>query len=116
MKKLIVFLCFVLFACVGYGQSKKEYCVITISNVGLSKERLVVDADFGDLKEAQSAGKENIIKDENGKKKEFYSLAQVLNYFGSQGWVLKVAFAATKTSGLGGQSQIYHYTFERDKQ
>lgn len=111
---LLVVSC-LLFSGVAFGQTKKEYCVINIQNAGLSKERLVVDVEYGDETEAERASKKNYIKDENGKNKEFYSTAQVLNWFGNQGWSLKTSFVGSKSAGLGVQVPIYFYIFERDK-
>lgn len=111
----VLLVCILCVSAAAFGQAKKEYCMINMADVGFSKERIVVDVDYGDDTEATSKGKENFIKDENGKKKEFYSTAQVLNWFGNQGWVLKATFVANKIKGLGVQVPVYYYTFERDK-
>jgi hypothetical protein len=111
----LLLVCILCVLSAAFGQAKKEYCMINMADVGLSKERIVVDVDYGDDTEATRASKNNYIKDENGKNKEFYSTAQVLNWFGNQGWALKAAFVGTKTKGLGVQVPVYYYTFERDK-
>ena len=106
MKKLyfISFLLITAFTSL-YAQAdttKLEYCEMTTTKRSFSN-KVNVEFDFG---EGRKSGKDNLLKDETGKVKNFDNVVDAMNYLGTRGWKLV-------TASLGVASP-YYYIFRRE--
>ena len=95
--------------------SKQEiYCEIVSQQVGLLKKKIQIEVDFGDPKGIFGSSVGDVLcDDETGKKIEFNSMIDALNYMSSQGWLFVNAY-----SMLEKEEPVYHYIMKKivDKQ
>lgn len=78
-----------------------------IQIVGTSKvfkNKMIVTVDYG-----QNSRQQGVIKEQNGKKMEFNSMIDALNFFTEYGYAFENAYAIT-VSG----SNVYHYILRKD--
>ncbi|MDR2204602.1 MAG: hypothetical protein LBE36_00335 [Flavobacteriaceae bacterium] len=88
MKKIILISAFVFCGVFANAQQKNYvYCEITRSTQ-LFSSKINIIADFG--KE-----KEDYLKDENGNRMKFNSMADAMNFMGTQGWEFVQAYVIT---------------------
>lgn len=87
-------------------EAKEEYCMILASTKLLST-KVNIAVDFG--QEWSFWKDKRSLKDANGKKLEFDSVIDALNYMSSQGWEFVNAYSLT-TSG----QNVLHYVMKRD--
>jgi hypothetical protein len=80
----------------------EEYCEMTTTKRSFSN-KVNVEFDFG---EGKKFGKDNPLKDETGKVKNFDNVVDAMNYLGARGWKLV-------TASLGVASP-YYYIFRRE--
>src|SRR5690606_23634445 len=87
-------------------QAKEEYCMILATSKFLST-KVTIEVDFG---QAWSFWKDKrSLKDENGKRLNFNSVIDALNYMSSEGWEFVNAYAVTVSS-----QNVYHYVMKRN--
>lgn len=86
--------------------AKEEYCMVLASSKFMST-KVNIDVDFG---QAWSFWKDKRgLKDANGKKMEFNSVVDALNYMSSLGWEFVNAYAISVNS-----QNVYHYVMKRE--
>jgi uroporphyrinogen-III synthase len=73
--------------------------------------KLTIQIDFGQRTKFFSAGKETILKDEEGKALDFNSMIDALNFMSQNGFEFVNAYAIT----LGSQN-VYHYILKKKKE
>lgn len=86
--------------------AKEEYCMVLASSKLLST-KVNIAVDFG--QEWSFWKDKRSLKDDSGKKLEFDSVIDALNYMSSQGWEFVNAYALT-TSG----QNVLHYVMKRN--
>jgi hypothetical protein len=90
----------------------KEIDVDYIQIVGQSKSfsnKLTIEIDFGQENKFFSS-KDTQVKDENGKRLEFNSMIDALNFFSANDYNFINAYALTS-----GNQNVYHYLLEKKK-
>jgi len=85
--------------------AKEEYCMILATSKLLST-KLTIQVDFG--QEWSFWKDKRSLKDETGKRIEFNSVIDALNYMAADGWEFVNAYAITV-----GQQNVYHYVMKR---
>ena len=118
MKKFFLPLITLLFSTVAFSQTVndiplKEIDVEYVQIVGTSKllsTKLTIEIDFGQRTKFFSAGKETIVKDENGQKMEFNSMIDALNFMTKNGFEFVNAYAITVSN-----QNVYHYLLRNTK-
>ena len=86
--------------------AKEEYCMVLAKSKLLST-KVNIEVDFG---QAWSFWKDKrSLKDANGKKLNFNSVIDALNYMSSEGWEFVNAYAI-ETDG----QNVYHYVMKRN--
>lgn len=87
--------------------AKQEYCMIVLTTQELLSNKMSISVDFG---QAWSLWKESrTLNDESGKRREFNSIIDALNYMSSQGWEYVNAYSLT----VGEQNKV-HYVMKRE--
>lgn len=108
MKKIIVFIAFVLSFQLANAQSDttkvEQYCKLTATPRLLST-KVTIDVDFG---ESRKLFQDTRMRDEAGKLAKFNGVVDALNYLGAQGWTIVNAFPV-----LVNNTTVYHYYFKR---
>lgn len=103
MKRMFILMALVMTVCCAQAQSEKyAYCVMQCFGKVFST-KYVVTLDFGEV-----ASKRKQIY-EDGKKKQFNSNGESLNYMGRRGWEL----ISTYTDRDFKQQQIIYFVFKK---
>jgi len=85
------------------------YCEVVSQQVGLLKKKIQIEVDFGDPKGMFSSAIGDVLcNSETGKKIEFNSMIDALNYMSSQGWFFVNAY-----SMLEKDEPVYHYIMKK---
>lgn len=116
MKKVVLITLFACMSFLGFAQekteelsqskAKEEYCMI-LATAKLLSTKVNISVDFG---QAWSFWKDKrSLKDASGKKLEFDSVIDALNYMSSEGWEFVNAYSLTV-----GNSNVLHYVMKRD--
>ena len=85
------------------------YCEVVSKQVGLLKKKVQIEVDFGNPKGLFSSSAGNVLCDEEtGKKIEFNSMIDALNYMSSQGWRFVNAY-----SMVDKDEHVYHYIMRK---
>lgn len=87
-------------------KEQEVYCEIVSQQVGLLKKKVQIKVDFGDPKGVFNSN--DILCNDDGKKIEFNSMIDALNYMSSQGWRFVNAY-----SMVDGTEHIYHYIMRK---
>ena len=82
------------------------YCEL-IGTQKLLSTKMVVQVDYGQ-KTTFFEGVD-FIRDENGKRVDFNSMIDAMNFMGTQGWEFVQAYIVTS-----GQTQVYHWVLKRE--
>lgn len=89
----------------------KDIDVEYVQIVGTSKlmsTKLTIQIDFGQRTKFFSAGKETILKDEQGKALDFNSMIDALNFMAQNGFEFVNAYTITVSN-----QNVYHYILKR---
>ncbi len=104
MKKIIIAL--FLLPLVSFAQTDttkvQQFCEVVATAKFLSN-KVTIAIDYG---EKASIWKDQRLKDDEGKAKDFNSVIDALNYMGKGGWKLHAAYPVSSGNGL-----VYHYIF-----
>ncbi len=100
----------------AYSQEEKLtenfiYCEL-VGTGKMMSTKVNVQVDFGQKTSYWKGGSEKFLKDENGKKIEFNSMVDAMNYFGAQGWEFVQAYVVT-VPGMSGQQNVYHWLLKK---
>lgn len=115
MKQLLIIIAFVFAIQIAHAQdqvelskneAKQEYCMILATQKLLST-KVSISVDFG--QEWSFWKDKRSLKDESGKRLQFNSVIDALNYMSSQGWDFVNAYSLTV-----GQQNVLHYVMKRD--
>jgi len=88
------------------SRAKEEYCMLLVSQKFLST-KVKIDVDFG---QKMSFWKNTTaVKDIEGKRKEFNSVIDALNYMSSEGWEFVNAYSLTVSD-----QNVLHYVLKRN--
>lgn len=85
-----------------------EYIQI-VGTFQISKNKLTVSLDFGQKVGVFSSGKEQDVRDENGKKLLFNSMVDALNFMSKRGYTFIQAYTITAAN----KENVYHYLMKR---
>lgn len=107
---MLLSLSLALVLCIGVKAQEREkrpvYCnVMGYSFFGFGKVK--VQLDMGDYKYSSSRSYDSIYE-ENGKKKKFNTMMEVLNFMGERGWKVIGTYYITE-----GKSHVIHYLMEK---
>ena len=94
-----------LFSFICFSQDTamvEQYCKVIVWDASLLSNT-TIDVNFG---EKRSSWKDYTLRNENGKRMQFNSEVDALNYLGKRGWKLVNAFAAKDSS--------YWYIFKKE--
>src|SRR5690606_9177419 len=115
MKKCLAIIVLSFALHLSYGQeqveldkknAKEEYCMVLATSKLLST-KLTIQIDVG--QEWSFWKDKRSLRDESGKRIEFNSVIDALNYMASDGWEFVNAYAITV-----GNQNVYHYVLKRD--
>lgn len=88
------------------------YCQV-VATGKLFSNKVKINIDYG--QHSKFLGKKNsTVNGPDGKAIKFNSLFAAINFMANNGWKFVHAYAVTLQNGMGGASNVYHYTFERD--
>ena len=107
MRKLFLFSVFIVVCCLVHAQQQNYvYCQL-VGTGKLFSSKVTVQADFG---QQTTFWKEvDYIKDENGKKINFNSMVDAMNFMGTQGWEFVQAYVVTVNS-----QNVYHWLLKKE--
>lgn len=116
MKKVVLITLLACMSFLGFAQekteelsqsrAKEEYCMI-LATAKLLSTKVNIDVDYG---QKMSFWKNtSAVKNEEGKRKDFNSVIDALNYMSSEGWEFVNAYSLTV-----GNSNVLHYVMKRD--
>lgn len=118
MKKLIIAAALIattgMFAQTVNDVPLKDIDTEYVQIVGTSKmlsTKLNINIDFGQKTKLFSSGKETQLKDSEGKKIDFNSMVDALNFMSENGYYFVNAYTVTAS----GQN-VYHYILRKDKE
>lgn len=118
MKKILLAATFLILALTSKAQTVNdipfsEIDVDYVSIIGTTKllsTKLTIQIDFGQRTKFFSSGKETVVKDENGKKLEFNSMIDALNFMSKNGYEFVNAYAITISS-----QNVFNYLLRKEK-
>lgn len=84
----------------------EQYCEVVATGKLFSK-KVSIEVSFGEF---QSIWKDNRLRTEEGKLRNFNNIVDALNYMGKQGWKLVNAFPINE----GSSNNIYHFYFKKE--
>ena len=108
MKKIILlpFLALSL-SCFSQDTTKVEQYCLAVATGKLFSTKVSLTLDFG---EDRNFWKDQRLKDEDGKAKNFNSSVDGLNYLGRMGWKIVNAFSVSLANG----SSLFYYIFKKE--
>ena len=99
------------------GVPLKDLDVPYIMIVGEGKflsNKIKVEVDFGQKTKFSGSDKKQFsVLDAEGKKVEFNSMIDALNYFHEVGYELVNAYVITVDKGIGGTQNVYHWVLKK---
>lgn len=104
MKKLL-FAIALLFATLSMNAENFIYCEL-VGTAKFMSNKVRVQVDYG--QESSFWKGISYMKDENGKKIEFNSMVDAMNYFGKQGWEFVQAYTVTMNN-----QNVYHWLMKK---
>jgi len=116
MKKLLFVLAFAFIGQQVFSQTVndvpiKDIDVSYVQIVGTSKlmsSKLNIQIDFGQETSIWSSGAKTVVKNENGKRMDFNSMIDALNFMNDNGYEFESAYTLT----IGNQN-IYHFLLKK---
>ncbi len=89
--------------------TRRVYCELVGTEKFLSS-KVTVTVDFGQQRSVWTNGSYyQTLVDENGKKLDFQSMVDAMNYMGQLGWKFEQAYVATE-----GKQNVYHWLLSKD--
>lgn len=104
MRKLL-FTIALLFATLSINAENFIYCEL-VGTAKFMSNKVRVQVDYG--QESSFWKGISYMKDENGKKIEFNSMVDAMNYFGKQGWEFVQAYTVTMNN-----QNVYHWLMKK---
>lgn len=87
------------------------YCQVVATGRLFSK-KVKINIDYG--QHEKLFGKQNSrVTGADGKQIKFNSLFAAINHMAKNGWEFVHAYPLTLDTGLGGKTNVYHYTFKK---
>ena len=109
MKKILLIATFlVVSVAVWAGEPHQAYCEI-VGTGNLTGTKVKIEIDFGQKVSWTGQKSQRTLVDEQGKKMEFNSMMDAVNYLAQYGWTLHSTYAITESKGMGGNGSVYHY-------
>lgn len=109
MKKILLIAAFlVVSVAVWAGEPHQAYCEI-VGTGNLTGTKVKIEIDFGQKVSWMGQKNQRTLVDEQGKKMEFNSMMDAVNYLAQYGWTLHSTYAITESKGMGGNGSVYHY-------
>lgn len=109
MKKILLIATFlVVNVAVWAGEPHQAYCEI-VGTGNLTGTKVKIEVDFGQKVSWMGQKNQRTLVDEQGKKMEFNSMMDAVNYLAQFGWTLHSTYAVTESKGMGGNGSVYHY-------
>jgi len=109
MKKILLIAAFlVVSVAVWAGEPHQAYCEI-VGTGNLTGTKVKIEIDFGQKVSWTGQKNQRTLVDEQGKKMEFNSMMDAVNYLAQYGWTLHSTYAITESKGMGGNGSVYHY-------
>lgn len=109
MKKILLIAAFlVVSVAVWAGEPHQAYCEI-VGTGNLTGTKVKIEIDFGQKVSWTGQKNQRTLVDEQGKKMEFNSMMDAVNYLAQFGWTLHSTYAVTESKGMGGNGSVYHY-------
>jgi len=110
MKKLLLAFAMVCLCMVAKAQ-ESEYVYCQIVGTGkMFSTKVSVQIDFGQATSFWKGGAEKVLRDETGKRVDFNSMVDALNFMGAKGWEFVQAYAITVN-----QQNVYHFLMKMSK-
>lgn len=108
MKKILM-LFFLALSLNGFSQdtSKVEQYCLAVATGKIFSTKVSLTLDFG---EDRNYWKDQRLKDEEGKAKNFNSSVDGLNYLGKMGWKIVNAFSVSLSNG----GSLFYYIFKKE--
>lgn len=107
MKKIVLFLAFA-FCCIVAHAQQKNYVYCELVGTGkLFSTKVNVQADFGQQTSFWKGV--DYIKDADGKRINFNSMVDAMNFMGTQGWEFVQAYVVTTSN-----QNVYHWLLKRE--
>lgn len=111
MKKIFLVIVLAVLTVTAMGQEKrKTFCQIVGTGKFLSA-KVRVQIDFGQKRSYWNQHK-NFMVDENGKRIEFYSMVDAMNYLAKFGWKFEQAYVITVDGAI--RQNVYHWLLSKD--
>lgn len=111
MKKLLLTTVLVIFVVAATAQeTRKTFCEIVGTGKVLSS-KVRVQIDFGQKRSYWNQYK-NFMVDETGKKIEFYSMVDAMNYLAKFRWKFEQAYVVTVDGTI--KQNVYHWLLSKD--
>lgn len=109
MKKILLIAAFlVVSVAVWAGEPHQAYCEI-VGTGNFTGTKVKIEIDFGQKVSWTGQKNQRTLVDEQGKKMEFNSMMDAVNYLAQYGWTLHSTYAITESKGMGGNGSVYHY-------
>lgn len=109
MKQLLLTIVLAVLVVAATAQeTRKTFCQIVGTGKVLSA-KIRVQIDFGQKRSYWNQYK-NFMVDETGKRIEFYSMVDAMNYLAKFRWKFEQAYAVT----VGGGENVYHWLLSKD--
>lgn len=109
MKKILLIAAFlVVSVAVWAGEPYQAYCEI-VGSGNLTGTKVKIEVDFGQKVSWMGQKNQRTLVDEQGKKMEFNSMMDAVNYLAQFGWTLHSTYAVAESKGMGGNGSVYHY-------
>ena len=109
MKKILLIAAFlVVSVAVWAGEPHQAYCEI-VGTGNLTGTKVKIEIDFGQKVSWTGQKNQRTLVDEQGKKMEFNSMMDAVNYLAQFGWTLHSTYAVSESKGMGGNGSVYHY-------
>ncbi len=109
MKKILLIAAFlVVSVAVWAGEPHQAYCEI-VGTGNLTGTKVKIEIDFGQKVSWTGQKNQRTLVDEQGKKMEFNSMMDAVNYLAQFGWTLHSTYAISENKGLGAGGSVYHY-------
>ncbi len=109
MKKILLIAAFlVVSVAVWAGEPHQAYCEI-VGTGNFTGTKVKIEIDFGQKVSWTGQKSQRTLVDEQGKKMEFNSMMDAVNYLAQYGWTLHSTYAITESKGMGGNGSVYHY-------
>ena len=105
MKRFIFITLALIISTVGLYANNYIYCEL-VGTAKFMSNKVRVQVDYG--QESSFWKGISYMKDENGKKIEFNSMVDAMNYFGKQGWEFVQAYTVTMNN-----QNVYHWLLKK---